>query len=193
MSDPDPDLAYARNRVTLSFDLVGWQDVRLNFEAREFGDEPHAPPPDPFPDDTDFDGVAVSADGVDWFEVRGLRDLSSRFEALEIDLDAAVAAAGIAYGPAFRVRFCQYDNKPVAMDGIALSGILLSGELDRSVVWVDVDYSGEELGTETKPFDTLAEAVEAVDSGGTIKIKGGVARLDEPIRITKPVRIEAVP
>ena len=25
-----------------------------------------------------------------------------------------------------------------------------------------------------------------------IKIKGGVARLDEPIRITKPVRIEAV-
>ncbi len=68
---------------------------------------------------------------------------------------------------------------------------MLTGKLDRAVVWLDVNYTGEELGTETKPYNTLSEAVAAVDSGGMIKIKGDIATITEPIRITKPVRIEA--
>jgi len=47
MSDPVRDLEYARNAVTLTFDLYGRDHVRLAFEAMEFGDEPHAPPPTP--------------------------------------------------------------------------------------------------------------------------------------------------
>ena len=64
MSDPVKDLAYARNAATLAFDLSAYEHVRLTFEAKEFGDEPHAPPPGPFADDVAFDGVAISADGV---------------------------------------------------------------------------------------------------------------------------------
>jgi hypothetical protein len=42
MSDPVRDLAYARNAVTLTFDLYGYANVRLLFDAMEYGDEPHA-------------------------------------------------------------------------------------------------------------------------------------------------------
>lgn len=45
MSDPVQDLEYARNAVTLTFDLSGFEHVRLAFKALEYGDEPFAPPP----------------------------------------------------------------------------------------------------------------------------------------------------
>ena len=136
--DPNPDLAYTRNALTLTFDLSTIEQVKLQFEAKEFGDEPHAPPPSPFGDEAHFDGVAISGDGQDWYEARGLRDLSSqRFLPIEIDLDAAIAQAGLFYTEDFRVRFCQYDNMPRRMDGITIHGIQLTGEpleVDPSLV-----------------------------------------------------------
>ncbi len=65
MSDPVKNFAYARNAVTLTFDLSGYENVHLAFEAMEFGEEPHAPPPNPFTGEADFDGVAVSAEVVE--------------------------------------------------------------------------------------------------------------------------------
>ena len=138
MSDPVKDLAYARNAVTLVFDFSAYEQVRLTFQAKESGDEPHAPPPGPFGDDVAFDGVAISTDGTAWYEVRGLRDLSSKdFLAIEVDLDEAIAEAGLFYGPQFKIRFCQYDNMPRLMDGIAIHSIELTGEplaVDPSLV-----------------------------------------------------------
>ena len=130
MSDPVEDFQYARNAVTLTYDLSVHEHVRLAFEAKEFGDEPHAPPPGPFGEDVNFDGVAVSADGVDWYEIQDLRSLrSDRFTAFDIDLDAATSQWGLEYGATFQVRFCQYDNNPAPMDGIFLHGIALTAVL----------------------------------------------------------------
>jgi len=140
MSDPVKDFAYARNAVTFVFDLSAHVNVHLTFEAMEFGDEPHSPPPNPFGDDADFDGVAVSADGVNWYEIQDLRSLrSDRFTAYDIDLDAAVAALGLSYGSEFRVRFCQYDNNPAPMDGIFLHRIELLGDLRSPVFHLPMD------------------------------------------------------
>ena len=140
MSDPVKDFKYARNAVTLVYDLSAHVNVRLKFEAMEYGDEPHAPPPNPFGDDVDFDGVAVSADGVDWYEVQDLRHLrSDRFTAYDIDLDTAIAALGLSYGSEFRVRFCQYNNNPAPMDGIFLHGIELTGDLRSPVFHLPMD------------------------------------------------------
>ncbi len=50
MSDPVADFEYARNAVTMTFDLSGAVSAVLSFEAMEFGDEPHAPPASPFGD-----------------------------------------------------------------------------------------------------------------------------------------------
>jgi hypothetical protein len=104
MSDPEPGLGYARNMVTLTYDLSGFGNVALAFDAREFGDEPHAPKDeggrvkDDGPGgadegvfgpvaDFDFDGVTMSDDlpsapagqpgGARWFGARGLGDLST--------------------------------------------------------------------------------------------------------------------
>jgi len=140
MSDPVKDFAYARNAVTLTYDLSDYENVRLTFEAMEFGDEPHAPPPSPFGDDVDFDGVAVSADGESWYEVQDLRHLrSDRFTAFDIDLDAAVAPWNLSYGSTFKIRFCQYDNNPAPMDGIFLHRIELTAELRAPVLHLAMD------------------------------------------------------
>ena len=87
MSDPVTDFEYARNAVTLTYDLSGAVTARLVFAAMEFGDEPHYPkdeggivnsenivgfgPVAGF----DFDGVAISVDGTDWYEIQDLRGL----------------------------------------------------------------------------------------------------------------------
>ena len=129
MSDPVTDFEYARNAVTLTFHLVGALNLRLQFEAMEFGDEPHAPSASPFGDSENFDGVAVSGDGVDWYEIQDLRGLrSDKLTAYDLDLDAIVSGLGLSYGPAFRIRFCQYDNNPAPKDGIFLQGITLEGD-----------------------------------------------------------------
>lgn len=130
LADPVKDFGYARNTVTLVYDLSACRQVCLTFEAREYGDEPHAPPVSPFSSDIAFDGVAVSGDGEHWYEVQALRHLrSDRFTRYEVDLDAAVAAHALAYNDTFAIRFSQYDNNPMPMDGIALRRIVLTAEV----------------------------------------------------------------
>ena len=130
MSDPVEDLKYARNTVTLVYDLLGNAAMHLTFEAKEYGDEPHAPPSNPFTGDVDFDGVAVSTDGAAWYEIQDLRNLASdSFTEFDIDLDAAIAVWGLSYTSEFRIRFCQYDNNPAPMDGIFLHNIELTSLL----------------------------------------------------------------
>ncbi len=58
-------------------------------------------------------------------------------------------------------------------------------------VWVQFSYSGDEMGTQQEPFDTVAEATAFVRTDGTglIRIKAGSS--SETARITVPVRIQA--
>lgn len=140
MADPVEGLGYARNAVTLVFDLSGCEHARLAFEAKEFGDEPHAPPPSPFGDEVAFDGVAVSTDGAAWYEIRDLRHLrSDRFTTYDLDLDAALAQWGLSYGSELRVRFCQVDNNPAPTDGIFLYRIELTADLRAPVLHLPMD------------------------------------------------------
>jgi len=186
MSDSVKDFKYARNAVTLIYNLSEYENVRLKFEAMEFGDEPHVPPPSPFGGDADFDGVAVSADGVAWYEVQDLRHLrSGRFTDYDIDLDTAVAALGLSYGSEFRIRFCQYDNNPAPMDGIFLHGIELTAELSAPVFHLPMDDSAADpvvhdiaAGQRHQTFldpagnpDTNAHAVAGV-VGGALQFDG---------------------
>ena len=140
MSDPVPGFEYARNAVTLTFDLSAFETVRLAFAALEYGDEPHAPPAGPFGDNVNFDGVAISVDGVDWYEIQDLRSLrSDRFTAYDIDLNAAIAAVGLSYTSAFRIRFCQYDNNPAPKDGFFLHEIELTGDVFPPTLHLTMD------------------------------------------------------
>ncbi len=63
--------------------------------------------------------------------------------------------------------------------------------LDASDIWLQFSFDGTECGTSTKPFDTLAEALAAVASGGTISIKPGSTSETAPL-INKAVTIRAI-
>src|SRR5512139_717621 len=56
--------SYERNQLTLGVDLAGYTNVVLSFWVKGFLDELNGPPPTPFISAWDFDGVAISPDGV---------------------------------------------------------------------------------------------------------------------------------
>ncbi len=122
------DHAYARNEVTLGLDLAGYTNVTLRFWAKGFQEQPDGPPALPFVDSADFDGVAISDDGVHWYEVQGLRPLSDVYLEYVVNLDAAVTRYGLSYNSHFRLRFNQYGNRKVPSGGIALDDVRVTGQ-----------------------------------------------------------------
>ncbi len=60
-------------------------------------------------------------------------------------------------------------------------------------IWVDFAWNGPTTGSETQPFNTLADGQTALISGGTIGIKGdsAVVVTQELLRLTKPMRVLA--
>jgi uncharacterized repeat protein (TIGR01451 family) len=133
----------ARNELTLGLDLGGYTNVVLSFWARSFGDEPDGPPPSPFLVEADFDGVAISEDGVAWYEVQGLRRVPSSYTNYTVDLDAAIAAHGLRYNSTFRVRFNHVDDFQIPFDGLALDDIAITG-IGASRLAVSVPASAPE-------------------------------------------------
>jgi hypothetical protein len=128
--DSTTDNVYARNEATLTLNLAGRTGVLLSFWAKGFGEEPNGPPAYPFTGGADFDGVAISANGTTWYEVQGLRTLTSAWQQFTVNLDAAIAAAGISYNSAFKIRFNQYDNFTIPTDGIAIDDIVVGQTLN---------------------------------------------------------------
>ncbi|MEO5714509.1 MAG: M36 family metallopeptidase [Luteolibacter sp.] len=128
----------ARNEATLALDLTGKTGVMLEFWAVGFNDEPNGPPPAPFIGGADFDGVAISADGTTWWEVQGLRSLPGTYGKFTVDLDAAIAAHGLTYNPAFKIRFNQYDDFPLTTDGIAIDDITVTAAAPPSGIVLTV-------------------------------------------------------
>ncbi|MDZ4405532.1 M36 family metallopeptidase [Prosthecobacter sp.] len=132
--DSSIDTTYARNEATLTVNLAGQNNVELVFWAKGFGEDSHGPPTSPFINGADFDGVAISADGgTTWYEVQGLRSLSSSWTKYTVDLDAAVAARGLNYTSSFKIRFNQYDNYGISTDGIAIDDILIAQSISNNL------------------------------------------------------------
>ena len=170
----------ARNEVTLGVDMRGWTNVQLRFWARDFNDEPNPPPPSPFRDGADFDGVSISLDGQGWYEVQSLRQLTATNQELVVNLDAPVLRYGLFYGQHFMIRFTQFDNYSVPLDGIALDDLTLEGNPARRF--------GIELPQEAVEGD-------AVDSIGTVVLREAALRdiffditTDHPEQITSLTR-----
>ncbi len=80
----------------------------------------------------------------------------------------------------------------IGLDGDILYSREFPPLLDE--VWVDFAYVGVETGSVTLPFNTMAEALNVVDTDGTIKVKGDTAQnwTPETPRITTAMRIEAI-
>ena len=143
--DSATDNSNARNELTLSLNIFGANSVQLEFYAKEFGDEDNAPPTNPFTNGADFDGVAISEDGVTWHEVTPLRGtaITADWQQFTVDLDAAILAAGISYNGDFRIRFNHFDNHSITTDGFAFDDVSLTGTVPPAESTLDLSTSSD--------------------------------------------------
>lgn len=124
--DSSTDISYAINEATLTLNLAGKSDVELSFWMKESNDEDHGPPAAPFASSSAFDGVAISADGTNWYEVQGLRTadgISSTYKQFTVNLSTAAAARGLTLNSSFKIRFNHYDDYTYGTDGFAFDDI----------------------------------------------------------------------
>lgn len=164
MDDTFDNSLYSRNELTLAINLNNYENVLLTFWTRDFSDEPDGPPPIPFTGGYDFDGVAISEDGYYWYEVQGLRDISSTYMQLIVDLDAAIAAYGLTYNSTFRIRFNQYDNYSIPTDGIAIDDIEITGKL-KDYLSITPSTGLVSSGYERGPFNPSSECYTLTNVG----------------------------
>ncbi|MEM9283249.1 MAG: S8 family serine peptidase, partial [Verrucomicrobiota bacterium] len=128
LMDSSASASYARNELTLNVDLSGAANLVLSFWAREFSDELDLSPTSPFADGANFDGIAVSEDGSNWYSIFTFPSSFNSYREFSIDLDAAIDGHGLDYSDQFYIRFNQYDNYSIATDGIAIDQIYLGVE-----------------------------------------------------------------
>ncbi len=86
---------YARNEATWTVDLAGLSALSLKFWAKGFSETADAPPESSFVGGANFDGVAISTDGITWHEVQPLRPLGNAWVQYNVNLDAAIATLGL--------------------------------------------------------------------------------------------------
>lgn len=189
-----PGYVYALNELVLTVDLAGQAGITLAFSQKEFYEEDHLMPAS-FAGHHNSDGVAMSADGTNWFKVQGLtvNEGSSRdCKNFSISLDPLLAANGLAYGDRFKIKFQQYDNYPIDTDGMAFDNIRLyssKGSLQFSAaayeaaesagaVTVGVRRVGGSLGEVSVQYatadDTATAGSDYTAANGTLTFPAGV-------------------
>ena len=175
----------ARNELTLGLDLAGFTNVVLKFWAKTFGDEADGPPPSPFINGADFDGVAISEDGIVWYEVQGLRGIPSDYTEFTVSLDEALAAHGLSYNSTFRIRFNQIDDNPIPFDGIGLDDISLTGVPAYRLKLIVPSQAREGVG-ELSGQGTVRLAAPLTDALIVSLASGDEARVKVPSSVTIP-------
>lgn len=107
-----------RNQADWTVNLSGLTAATLQFSHSSYGDETHTMPVS-FAGTSNTDGVAISANGTNWFRVWSptATQTAAQWFTQTIDLAAAASAAGISLGANFKIRFQQYDNNPIPSDG----------------------------------------------------------------------------
>ena len=68
--------------------------------------------------------------------------------------------------------------------------IMKSAAIVPTDIWVDFGHAGEEIGTSALPFDTLAEALVTIASGGTINLSSGAST--EALVVNQAVTLMAI-
>ncbi|WP_294231469.1 M36 family metallopeptidase [Prosthecobacter sp.] len=120
---------FAANRPTLTLNLAGRKNVSLEWFAKSFADDGYSPiltgPLGTFGSTMNYDGVAISQDGLTWVEVSALRSLSSAYgtTATRVFLDPVIQRLGWSFNSTFQLRFSQYDDQAIPNDGIGIDDV----------------------------------------------------------------------
>jgi len=132
LDDSVNDVFYSVAEAILTLDLSNKKNVVLSFNAKGFGNEPDSPPSGNFTGTRAYDGVAVSVDGgLTWRAVQSLATVGTSWTPYTITLDSFVAQLGGTFGSAVRIRFSEYDNSSVPLDGIAIDDVVVTADDDQ--------------------------------------------------------------
>jgi MYXO-CTERM domain-containing protein len=207
VSSPAGGNHYLCNMITMKVSLTGATNATLKYFIVESGDESHdpwsGPASGPWPGTGVIgggsnqsgmgwgDGVAISADGTNWYELKYEIDPPNysvwSATPVSIDIDAMAATLQI---PSFSLstfylRFLQYDNYPYASDGLLFDDIEITsnGSWDTPVVVTpnvsigNVTVTEGNSGTTTASFpvtltaaSSTAVTVSYTTTDGTAKV-----------------------
>ncbi len=127
--DSSTNSSPSRNELTMFVDVAGDYDLELRFFAKDFGDESDGPPEIPYTGGADYDGVSISPDGVNWYEVQPLRsEITGTYSQFVVDIDAAIVAHDMQVSGIMGIRFNHFDNFGISTDGFAIDDIYITGE-----------------------------------------------------------------
>ncbi len=167
---------YNLNEAILSVDLDPASKPILTFSHAEWSDETN-PLPNTFSGSSDGDGVAISADGVNWFTIlTGTNnDTDGAFSELSFDLATLAGEAGITLGNDFKVKFQQYDNYAFSDDGRAYDSISITPQ-ESADDWFEFDLDANQMATVTASVTTGGGdvAVSLYDASGNL-VQAGIA------------------
>lgn len=133
LDDSVSDATYSVAEAILQLNLAGKKNVVLTFKAKSLGNEPHVPPTGNTTVRS-YDGVAISANGgATWRVVQSLAEVEGNWQTFNVPLDAATALNGN-FNSDYRIRFSQYDNSAVPIDGIAIDDVVIVADDDQRAV-----------------------------------------------------------
>jgi PKD repeat protein len=122
MDDFVDDDKFTLNEAIWTVDLSDVEEATLSFWHAEWDDEAHAFNGE-FTGSYKADGVAISDDGTNWYPIL---DAPNQADGVwyfyTFDLVAEATAAGMTLGPDFKIKFQQYDNYPLPIEGSLSDG-----------------------------------------------------------------------
>lgn len=134
--------SFSQNEARLHLDLSGESQVDLAFQWKEFGDETHVQ-----------DGVYFSDNGGTSFakvhDLNGGSTTNNTWAAVNLDLDALAAGAGLSLNDTFVVKIQQYDNYGIGSDGFGIDQVsVTAGSTGGGGDYASLPYStGFESGS----------------------------------------------
>ncbi|WP_193213683.1 LamG-like jellyroll fold domain-containing protein [Luteolibacter marinus] len=152
------------NAAILHLDLAGKSGVFLSYDWRDNGDETNALTMAAHTGIRPGDGVCISADGQTWYGVTEWSPQSRTdgvWQREQLDLDAAIATAGISYSDDFRIRFQHHDDSSWPFDGIELDNVVV-----RTSSTAELALSVRSLGLSTIEGESPAPVTFAVINRG---------------------------
>lgn len=147
---------WSTNEAILAIDLTGQSGVKLVFDDFNLFDELH-----------DADEVAISDDGgTTWYRIDDLTLQGNQWNRHEIDLDAAIADAGMNYGPEFLIAFRQYDNWRWGSDGRQFDNVRVTNDTQAPRVLSSSAVGSIASGTEFNQVTfTFSEPIDPATFG----------------------------
>ncbi|MEL6106145.1 MAG: choice-of-anchor Q domain-containing protein [Planctomycetota bacterium] len=182
------------NEAILSIDLAGQSGVRVQLDERNSRDP-----------NTEDDGIFVSNDGgATWFTAAPGLDRSNDWITRVIDLDAAIALAGIKYTSDFLIKIRQFGSDIFPFDGLGRqydnlfveSGVPITVALNvTETVEGTSDAVTLTVTREGDLTDPLEFALTSSDESEasvpmTATIPAGLASVDVPVTIVNDVEVD---